>query len=141
MPKLILIDTGPLIALFDKDDKYHKKIKEFIKKERFKFISTMAVVTEVTHMLDFNVRAQIGFLEWIVQEGLVLHEVRQKEIIRVIELCKKYQDRPMDFADATLVVAAEETGIRQIISIDSDFDIYWLFKKEKIENVFRAEIG
>jgi uncharacterized protein len=140
MPKLILIDTGPLIALFDKDDKYHKNIKDFIKKDRFKFVSTTAVVTEVTHMLDFNINAQIGFLEWIIREGLVLHEIRPKEIIRVIELCKKYQDRPMDFADATLVVAAEQTGLREIISIDSDFDVYRIFKKEKIENIFRKQL-
>ena len=140
MPKLILIDTGPLIALFDKDDKYHKTIKDFIKKDRFKFVSTTAVVTEVTHMLDFNINAQIGFLEWIIREGLVLHEIRPKEIIRVIELCKKYQDRPMDFADATLVVAAEQTGLREIISIDSDFDVYRIFKKERIENIFRKQL-
>ena len=140
MPKLILIDTGPLIALFDKDDKYHKNIKDFIKKDRFKFVSTTAVVTEVTHMLDFNINAQIGFLEWIIREGLVLHEIRPKEIIRVIELCKKYQDRPMDFADATLVVAAEQTGLREIISIDFDFDVYRIFKKERIENIFRKQL-
>jgi len=140
MPKLILIDTGPLIALFDKDDKYHDDIKDFIKKNRFKFVSTTAVVTEVTHMLDFNINAQIGFLEWIIREGLVLHEISLKEIIRVIELCKKYQDRPMDFADATLVVAAEQTGLREIISIDSDFDVYRIFKKERIENIFRNKL-
>ena len=140
MPKLILIDTGPLIALFDKDDKYHEDIKDFIKKNRFKFVSTTAVVTEVTHMLDFNINTQIGFLEWIIREGLVLHEISLKEIIRVIELCKKYQDRPMDFADATLVVAAEQTGLREIISIDSDFDGYRIFKKERIENIFRNKL-
>ena len=140
MPKLILIDTGPLIALFDKDDKYHKNIKDFIKKDSFKFVSTTAVVTEVTHMLDFNINAQIGFLEWIIREGLVLHEIRPKGIIRVIELCKKYQDRPMDFADATLVVAAEQTGLREIISIDFDFDVYRIFKKERIENIFRKQL-
>jgi predicted nucleic acid-binding protein len=46
----ILIDAGPLIALFDKDDKYHNKIKAFIKNYKFKLITTSAVVTEVTHI-------------------------------------------------------------------------------------------
>lgn len=136
MIKSILIDAGPLIALFDRDDKYHDKIKDYIKKNKVKFVSTIAVITEVTHMLDFNIRAQIGFLEWISQEGIIIHNINQKEIIRIIELSKKYHDVPMDFADATLVVTAEQTGIREIISIDSDFEIYRLFKKEKIENVF-----
>jgi len=42
----------------------------------------------------------------------------------------------MDFADATLVVAAEKTGIKKIISIDADFDIYRLPGKVKIKNLF-----
>jgi predicted nucleic acid-binding protein len=46
----------------------------------------------------------------------------------------------MDFADATLVIVAEKTGIRKIISIDSDFDIYRLPGKIKIENVFRETL-
>ncbi len=54
----------------------------------------------------------------------------------MIELTKKYRDRPMDFADATLVIAAEKTGIRHIISIDSDFYIYRLPGKVAIKNIF-----
>jgi len=87
-------------------------------------------------MLDFNVNVQIDFLEWIMKEGVLLQEIQQKDISRIIELTKKYRDMPMDFADATLVIAAERTGIKKIISIDSDFDIYRLPGKVKIENVF-----
>ena len=133
----ILIDTGPLIALFDKDDKYHESIISFIKGAKYKFITTTAVATEVTHMLDFSVNVQIDFLEWVMKEGVFLQEISQKDISRIIELTKKYSDRPMDFADATLVIAAEKTGIKKIISIDSDFDIYRLPGKEMIENVFK----
>ena len=136
MLNTILIDTGPLIALFDKDDKYHNKIKEFIKNGKYKFISTTAVITEVSHMLDFNMKVQIDLLEWIMKEGVLLQEITLKDISRIIELTRKYCDRPMDFADATLVIAAEKTGIKKIISIDSDFDIYRLPRKVKIENVF-----
>ncbi len=42
----ILIDAGPLIALFDKDDKYHSRIIEFLKRGKHKFITTSAVITE-----------------------------------------------------------------------------------------------
>ena len=136
MINYILIDTGPLIALFDRDDNYHDRIKTFIKEGRYKFITTLSVITEVEHMLDFNVNVQIDFLEWIMKEGVVLQEIQQKDISRIIELTKKYRDRLMDFADATLVIAAERTGIKKIISIDSDFDIYRLPGKAKIENVF-----
>jgi len=132
----ILIDTGPLTALFDKDDKYHSKIVEFIKGRRFRFITTTAVLTEVTHLLDFSVDAQINFFQWILNNGVVIEEINISDISRIIELTKKYSDQPMDFADATLVIVAERTGIKKIISIDSDFEIDRLPGKVKIENVF-----
>lgn len=136
MRNAILIDAGPLIALFDKDDRYHTAIKEVVRKGRFKFVTTTAVMTEVTHMLDFNVRVQIHFLKWVMNEGAILHQITQHDLGRIVELTEKYGDKPMDFADATLVVAAEKTGIRRIISIDSDFDVYRLPGKEKIQNIF-----
>jgi len=136
MLNTVLIDTGPLIALFDRDDKYHTSIVEFIKNTNYRFISTTAVLTETMYMLDFNTVVQLNFLEWIMKEGVIIHEIKQSNIKRIIDLTKKYSDRPMDFADATLVIAAEERGIRQIISIDSDFDIYRLYNKMKIENIF-----
>lgn len=136
MPNEILVDSGPLIALFDRDDKFHSKIKEFIKNGNFKLITSSAVITEVCHILDFNVNVQIHLLEWILAEGLVIHEINQEDIGRILELIRKYSDRPMDFADATLVVIAEKMSIRKIISIDSDFDIYRLPGKVRIENVF-----
>jgi predicted nucleic acid-binding protein len=138
MLNTILIDAGPLIALFDKDDKYHAQIKEFIKQGKYRFITTIAVITEVTHMLDFNGDVQIDFFEWMLKDGVVVQEIEQKDISRIITLTKKYRDRPMDFADATLVIAAEKTGIKKIISIDADFDIYRLPGKVRIENVFKA---
>jgi len=138
MLNTILIDAGPLIALFDKDDKYHTQIIECIKKEKYRFITTTAVITEVTHMLDFNVDVQIDFFEWMIKDGVVLQEIEQNDISRIITLTKKYRDRPMDFADATLVIAAEKTGIKHIISIDADLDIYRLPGKVKIENVFKT---
>ena len=134
----ILIDAGPIIALFDKDDSYHEKIVQCIKDKRYRLVTTTAVVTEVSHMLDFNVSVQIKFLEWIEMDGIKLYEIKQKDIKEIIELTKKYKDRPMDFADATLVITAKRTGIKKIISIDSDFDIYRLPGKELIENVFRG---
>jgi predicted nucleic acid-binding protein len=133
----VLIDAGPLIALFDKDDNYHEKIKEFIKNKDYKFHTTTAVITEVLHMLDFSVKVQINFLEWIMLGGILLYEIKQTDLGKIIELTKKYSDRPMDFADATLVLAAEQSGIKKIISIDSDFDVYRLPGKVRIENIFR----
>jgi predicted nucleic acid-binding protein len=132
----VLVDAGPLIALFDKDDRYHRRVKDFLSKGQYRFVSTAAVLTEVSYMLNFDVRVQIDFFEWVLKKGVLLCDVECGGIPRIIELMRKYSDRPMDFADATLVLAAEKTGIRSIVSVDSDFDIYRLPGKEKIHNIF-----
>jgi predicted nucleic acid-binding protein len=132
----ILIDAGPIIALFDRDDRYHEKMLAFIKAGNYKFITTEAVITEVSYMLNFNIHVQLDFFQWVLRRGLILAEINQHDIPRIIDLIQKYQDLPMDFADATLVLTADKTGIKEIISIDSDFDIYRLPGKERIHNVF-----
>lgn len=137
MPQSILVDTGPLIALFDRDDAFHAAVVEFIRANRYRLISTTAVLTEVSHMLDFNTTVQIDFLEWVMNGGVTLHPIHQSDIARIVELTKTYRDRPMDFADATLLIAAERTGLKEIISIDADFDIYRLSGNSVVENVFR----
>jgi hypothetical protein len=63
--KEVLIDAGPLIALFDASDKYHQDAVDFIKRNKFKLITTIASITETLHLLDFNRNAQIDFLEWV----------------------------------------------------------------------------
>ncbi|MDR0843566.1 MAG: PIN domain-containing protein [Acidobacteriota bacterium] len=134
----MLIDAGPLIALFDRGDAYNKAITAFLDEKKFFFVSTVAVIAEVSAMLDFSVKAQIDFYRWVMGKGLEIVAIGQNDMPRIAELCEKYADRPMDFADATLVVAAEITGIREIISIDSDFDVYRIIKKERLENLYKG---
>jgi len=134
----ILIDAGPLIALFDVDDNKHQKTKDFFLRYQYCFISTLAVFAEVSHMLDFSIKAQQDFYEWAMYKGIIISDINQHDLPRIVELTKKYADLPMDFADATLVVTAEKTGIREIISLDKDFDVYRLPGKEKIKNVFKS---
>jgi predicted nucleic acid-binding protein len=100
-------------------------------------VSTLAVFTEVSHMLDFSTAAQRDFYEWVMFKGVILGDINQHDMPRLLELTGKYADLPMDFADATLVITAEKTGIREIISLDKDFDIYRLPGKEQIHNVYR----
>ena len=100
------------------------------------FISTLAVFTEVSHFLSVNIKAQIDFFEWAMFHGVIIADINQNDLLRISELTKKYADLPMDFADASLVVAAEKTGIKEIISLDKDFDIYRLPGREKIKNVY-----
>jgi predicted nucleic acid-binding protein len=120
----ILVDAGPLIALFDRDDAHHEAIKDLLRRTSGRLITTWTVLTETSHLLDFDVRAQVDFYGWVADGGVLVHDLPVAALERIMDLVAKYRDRPMDLADATLVVAAEALGITEIISIDHDFDIY-----------------
>ena len=132
----ILIDAGPLIALFDRSDAYHLKAISFLKDWRRPLITTWPVVTEVSYMLSFNLKVQMNFLEWIQRGGLEIMEIDKGYIFRLIELTKKFTDVSMDLADASLIVAAEIKNIREIASIDSDFYVYRDIRNRYMRNVF-----
>jgi predicted nucleic acid-binding protein len=134
--KNTLIDAGPLIALFNKNDKYHEKIKEFIKNYKGLLTTSWPVITEVCHMLDFNINAQIDFLKWIKLGGLKVEDIETEEIDKIIKLSEKYSDIPMDLADATLIIISERLGIKEIITIDSDYYIYRTTEREMLINIF-----
>ncbi|MFP3089733.1 PIN domain-containing protein [Treponema sp. TIM-1] len=136
MLNTILVDAGPLIALFDRDDNYHNRVISFLAGKDFRFVTTTAVLTEVSYMLNFNVQVQIDFFEWVLRRGVLLEEIRPEDMSRIIGWTKKYRDVPMDFADATLMLTAEKKKIFSIISLDSDFDIYRLPGKTMLENIF-----
>ncbi|MDC7233247.1 MAG: PIN domain-containing protein [Spirochaetales bacterium] len=137
--KSTLIDAGPLIALFNKNDKYNSAIIQYLKNYAGRLISSWPVITEVSHMLSFNVQTQIDFLSWIKLGGIQLVDIDINGINRIIDLSKKYSDVPMDLADASLVVIAEELNIKEIITIDSDYYIYRTIDKEMIKNVFECQ--
>jgi len=122
--KKILIDSGPLIALFDSSDKYHEKSVDFIKTNKYPLITTLASITETLHLLDFNRNAQIDFLEWISRGAVEIHNIENNDFKRLKDLTEKYRDLPMDFADSCLVYIAEKCNINTIATIDRDFTIY-----------------
>ena len=131
-----LIDAGPLIALFDNSDQFHKQAVSFIRFHQNPLITTWPVVAETSHMLSFSTKAQVSFLEWINRGGLQIMELKEEHMYRLIDLCRKFDDVPMDLADATLIVASELSGINEIASIDSDFYIYRNVRDQYLTNVF-----
>ena len=135
MKNTTLIDSGPLIALFDRGDRYHERVKAFLKTYDGKLLTTWSVLTEVSHMLDFNLHAQLDFLRWVELGGVYLYEISQKELLDIIEMMQKYSNIPMDLADASLMYVAHKEGIETIVSIDSDFDIYRTLKKGFLKNL------
>lgn len=137
--KNILIDAGPLIALFDKSDQFHRTAVEFLKGFQGRLLTTWPVITETSHMLSFSTKVQIYFLEWLHRGGLQISPMDRSHVAQLIELSKKFEDVPMDLADASLIVASEEHNIHEIASIDSDFYIYRDIRNQFLMNVFPSQ--
>jgi len=137
--KKILIDSGPLIALFDASDKFHFAAIEFLKTNTYPLVTTMASITETSHLLDFNINAQLDFLEWIYRGSIEIYPINSYDLKRIINLMRKYSDVPMDFADACLVYLAEKLQLNMIVTIDRDFDIYRIKGRKKFKTINLAK--
>ncbi len=141
MENVAITDAGPLIALFDKSDKYHQKSKrrleEYRQDIRGRLIATWPVVTEVAYLLKEHVhlQAQLDFLKWISLGGLEIFDLQREHLSRIIELQKKYSNLPMDLADATLLIVAETLDINKVFSLDKDFFVYRILSKTHFENL------
>lgn len=135
MPNATLVDAGPLIALLNPRDQDHAGCVAFLQNFTGDLITTWPVITEASHMLSPRVNAQIALLKWIERGALEVRHVDVEAVRRMIVYTEKYRDRPMDLADASLVALAVETGITDIMSIDSDFDIHRLPNKGTLKNL------
>lgn len=93
------------------------------------------MITEVALTLDFSVEAQVDFLNWS-HKALEIDDTLRRDLPRIAEVMEKYRDLPADFADASLVVLAERTGVTDIATIDKDFSIYRTKDKRQFRNVF-----
>jgi uncharacterized protein len=119
-----ILDTGPIVALFDKSDHFHKKVFDFFSKGSYIFYSTWPVITEVSFLLEFNVNSQLDFFKWIESGAIQLVDLNIPDISIVSDYMSKYRDVPMDLADAALMCIAEKLDLKDIISLDKDFYIY-----------------
>jgi predicted nucleic acid-binding protein len=117
----IIVDAGPLVALFLAGDRYHRQAKAVIEASRAVMLTTWPVVTEACHFLGQAHKRAL--LTLIRRGGLRLAELAAEDLVRLDELIARHGK--MDFADATLVVLAERTGVMDIFTIDRrDFEAY-----------------
>jgi len=131
----VIIDAGPLIALFDRDDRHHQRAVEFLRGLRVRLVTNLPTLTEAAFVLRFSVEAQSEFLSW-AREALDIDRNTMDDSPRIITLLQKYRDLPADFADVSLVALAERLNVRRVASVDRDFGIYRLPGRRRFENVF-----
>lgn len=124
--EIVLVDTGPLVAIANKRDKFHRDCTEYLRNYRGRLLTTWAVLTEFAHLAD-SVGATLPLYQWIERGGLELMPLGREELITAIDWIERYADRPMDLADASLVVAALKTGCTKVWTLDrADIETYRL---------------
>jgi len=120
---MILCDTAPLFCSVDKSQPRHQAVKIFIENEFSYLITTWACFTESMYLClqrgGWSMQAQLGKL--LLKKIVRLASIEEKDYPRLLSLMEKYKDRPMDLADATLVVTAENLKIKLILTFDFDF--------------------
>lgn len=125
MPSSVaLIDAGPLIAVYNKGDRYHEQIWGFLENCTHQLITTEACIAEAMYALRLSTQVQSDFSQDIAESIWQREALQECDFQRIAELFHQYRDLPADFADLSLVAISERLDIPQIVTLDKDFDVY-----------------
>jgi predicted nucleic acid-binding protein len=121
----VLVDTGPLVAILDRDDHEHARCRDALAELRPPLLTTWPVLTEAVWLLGFARRGPESLLEMVERGALALVPLSGEDVPRIRALMRKYRDLPMDLADASLVRAAEREKVFDVFTLDRrDFTVY-----------------
>lgn len=121
----LLLDTGALVCLLDRSQKRHEEFVRFFDDWTGPVVSSEAVLTEATHLLGRLPGGAKTCLDFFLAGGALLVPTTPACLRRCRVLIDTYEERPMDFADATLVVLAEELDTNRVFTTArKDFSVY-----------------
>jgi len=127
-----LIDTGAILALLRRDDRWHEPCRRAFATLAVPLATSAAVLTELFHLLGQdrrNVAAAWGFLR---SGAVTVAPIVDADLAELHQLMVRYQDRPMDFADASLVYLANRESLTTILTIDhDDFETYRIGRRQR----------
>lgn len=127
-----LIDTGAIIALLDRDDRWHHSCVEIFSTFRLPLFTSAAVLTELFHLIGDSQHEMIAAWSFLNAGVVTMLSIDDGDKTALEILMKKYHDRPMDFADATLVHLARRESLMSIFTIDhNDFETYRIEGRRK----------
>lgn len=118
---MILADSGFWVALGNRRDRHHANAQAALQRHSDEgFISTWPVLTEVTHLLMARIGTHqaLEFMDAVAQGACEIPNPPEDALLRMSLLMRRYRDLPMDLADVSLVVLAEERGDGRILSTD-----------------------
>lgn len=121
----MLVDAGPLVALIHARDENHERCSKAAERIRSPLVTVWPAFTEAMYLLSFSWKAQEALWEMVERNALTFLSLNAEDFARMRELMKRYNDRPMDLADAALVRVAEREKLREVFTVDRrDFSVY-----------------
>jgi uncharacterized protein len=123
--ELVLIDTGPIVAILSKADHHHQRCVAELANLRPPLFTCWPVVTESQWLLRRDMRAQTGLFEAFASGLLALLPVEADAMPKLEAFLRRYRKLEPDLADAVLVHLAERESIETVFTLDQrDFSIY-----------------
>jgi predicted nucleic acid-binding protein len=127
-----LVDTGAILALLNRTDRWHSACVNALQQLRLPLVTSQAVLTELFHLVGDSRRDMEAAWKFVRSGALVLAGIEDSELPQIHALMSQYSDRPMDFADATLVHLAKRESLSTVFTIDfADFATYRIDGRRK----------
>ena len=120
----LLLDTGALVGLLDRSQNVHQACVDFYTTWKRTSVTTEAVLTESIQLLSGVRGGSVACINFVLRGGVVLVPSSKASLKRCRTLLEKYSDLPIDFADSTLIVLAEELNTDKVFTFDGDFRTY-----------------
>ena len=129
----VILDTGPLVALLDRDERHHAWAKSQLETIRPPLVTCEAVITETCYLLRAHPVAANHVMRFVHAGVIKVTFSIQDEYASVFQLMRKYSNIPMSFADACIVRMIETGAGRLVFTLDSDFHVYRHKGRRKID--------
>ena len=131
-----LADSGALLAYLDRSDRWHERCRAAVAELRLPLATSVAVLTELFHLVGDRARETDAAWGFGRSGALSVLPISDRELADLETLMRRYRDRPMDLADATLVHLAQRESLFTVFTIDhDDFETYRIGGRKK----FRIE--
>ncbi len=128
----LLVDTGVLVALFDRRDAHHEAVASWAARSDATLLTVAPVLSEASFFLPARLRASLAHLA--ARGVLQMRDPDASGYARIAQLFEKYADQDPDWADMELVWLAEATGINRIATLDvADFSVYRIHGRKRFE--------
>jgi len=124
MTETVIMDTGPLVAFFDRDEEHHQWVREQTKRLEPGFVTCEAVMAEAAYLLRRAAVEPEVLLNLIQRQLITLPFRLEEEVQAVARLLRRYRNVPMSLADACLVRLSELYSDCTVLTLDSDFRVY-----------------